>query len=118
VSAIPGFYFGLAIPFAGNGERAPVVLFGGLFVFAIVRAWIAIRRNDESLHREWMIRAVALALAIFTVRLVAIALDVLLTPRAFTPPAIFVLSLWVGWGLTLGAAELWLRHTRPAHVTA
>jgi hypothetical protein len=117
VSAIPGFYFGLAVPFAGNGERVPIALFGALFVFAIVRAWVAIRRKNVLLHREWMIRAVALALAVSTVRLLALMLDALLTPRAFSPHAIFVLSLWAGWGLTLGAAELWLRHTRRARLS-
>jgi hypothetical protein len=46
---------------------------------------------------------------ISTVRLVAAVLDLTLAPLGYSPEMIFVSSLWLGWGSTLAAAELWLR---------
>ncbi len=112
VSTVPGLFFGLVIPYAGLVESAAIALFGGLFLVALVRAVLAIRRGEVARHREWMIRAFAVALAIATVRVVAIALDIALTPAGIRPPALFALSVWTGWVLTVGAAELWILATR------
>jgi uncharacterized membrane protein len=111
-SIIPGLFFGLAVPMAGNWERSVIALAGGFLIFAVLRAYVAIRRRNIALHREWMIRGFAAALAISTVRLVAGGLDIVLTPHAVPFETIFVLALWLGWAVTLGLAELWLRHTR------
>jgi uncharacterized membrane protein len=109
---LTGLYFGLVVPYAGRSEAISIAIFGGLFLTAISRGFIAIRRGQVAQHREWMIRAFALALGIATVRIVGAIIDVTLTPAGIRPPVIFVLSVWVGWLLTLLAAELWLRHTR------
>jgi len=113
VSVLAGLYFGIFIPYGGPGEAAAIALFGGLFLVAICRAFLAIRRHQVARHREWMIRVFAIAIAISTVRVVAVVLDVALTPAGFRPPELFVLSLWTGWVITLGVAELWIRYTRP-----
>lgn len=112
VSVVTALYFGILIPYAGVGEATAIAVFGGVFLVAICRAFIAIRRHQVARHREWMIRVFAIAIAISTVRLVAVPLDLALTPAGFRPPEIFVLSLWSGWIITLGAAELWIRYTR------
>ena len=44
---------------------------------------------------------------------VGVVLDAALTPAGVRPPDIFVLSVWTGWVITIGVAELWIRHTRP-----
>ena len=59
-----------------------------------------------------MVRAFAIALGISTVRLVAVFLDVTLTAASVRPPAVFALSIWIGWALTMGAAEGWIRLSR------
>jgi uncharacterized membrane protein len=110
---VTGLYFGLLMPIGGAMETAAISLFGGVFLFSLATAYLAIRRREVERHREWMIRAFAVAIGISTVRLVAALFDVVLTPAGFRPPEVFVLSLWTGWGLTLGAAEAWIRHTRP-----
>jgi len=112
-SSLGGLYFGILIPYAGPGESIPIALFGGLLLFAVVRAYRAIRARQVALHREWVIRVFAIAIAISTVRLVSIPLDLGLTPTGFRPPELFIYSIWIGWLLTLGIAELWIRHTRP-----
>jgi len=87
------------------------VLPGGLFL-ALARAVAAIRAGRVAAHREWMIRAFAVALGISTVRLVAAALDLVVSPYGVPLAPLFVASLWIGWGVTVAAAELWIRYTR------
>jgi hypothetical protein len=76
-----------------------------------VTALILIRRGNIAAHRAWMLRAFALMLGISTVRIVALFLDLALTPLAYPAETIFVASLWIGWVGTLAAAEVWLRQT-------
>jgi uncharacterized membrane protein len=107
--SVAGLVFGLFIPFAGTAERVVVATFGAAVIAALLKAVILIRRGEVDRHRAWMIRAFALMLGISTVRLAAAVLDFTLTPLGYTAEAIFVTSLWLGWGSTLAAAELWLR---------
>lgn len=106
-------YFGFIEPAGGRAESLVIGLFGMLFVVALARAWLAIRAKRVSLHREWMIRAFAVALGISMVRVYAAPLDVLLTARDVSSGAIFVISLWCGFGTTSLLAEYWILHTRP-----
>jgi uncharacterized membrane protein len=112
VSALAGLYFGVLMPYGGLGEVTAIAFFGCLFVVSLVRGFLAIRRHQLASHREWMIRAFAIALGIGTVRLVSGALDIALTPEGLQPTSLFALSLWTGWAVTLGAGELWIRYTR------
>jgi uncharacterized membrane protein len=111
--AIAGLYFGLLMPYGGLWEAAATILFGGLFLVFLGRAYFAIRRRQVDRHREWMIRAFSIAIGISTVRIVGSAFDVLLTPAGLHPNEVFALSLWTGWAITLAAAELWIRYSRP-----
>jgi uncharacterized membrane protein len=113
LTAIAGLFFGVLMPYAGTGEASAVALFGGLFLVAIGKGFIAIRRGNVGAHREWMIRAFGVGIGISTVRVVAAILDVALTPAGFTPARIFVLSIWIGWTMTVITAEVWLARTRP-----
>jgi uncharacterized membrane protein len=110
-SIVPGLYFGILIPYGGPSEAVLIAASGGLLVIAVCRGFLAIRRRQVARHREWMIRVFALAVAISTVRVVAVPLDVVLTPAGFRPPTVFALSVWTGWIITLSVAELWIRYT-------
>ena len=113
LAMIPAFYFGLLMPYGGPREALAIGLFGGLFVVAMTRAFVAIKGRQIARHREWMIRAFAIAIGISTVRVIGALLDVALTPAGFGPQDVFVLSVWSGWLATLGGAEAWIRYTRP-----
>ena len=54
-------FMGFVIPFSGWGERVIIGLFGGLFIVAIVKGFVHIQAGRVALHREWMIRAFAIA---------------------------------------------------------
>lgn len=111
-TAFSALFFGLLMPYGGWTEGIAIATFGSLFLIAITRAFVAIRGGNVALHREWMLRAFAIALGISVVRVVGAVLDVVLTPAGFSVPEIFVLSVWAGWIISLGGAELWIRHTR------
>jgi uncharacterized membrane protein len=117
-AASTGLYFGLFLPFAGPAESLPIAVFGGLLLFTLWKAVVAIRGHRVAEHRDWMVRAFALALAISTVRIVGAVLDVALTPWGFGPRPMFVLAIWTGWIVTLGAAEIWVRYTRARSLPA
>lgn len=106
-------YFGLVMPYGGLSEAMAAATFGGFCLAAMGRAYLAIRRRQVALHREWMMRAFAIAIGISTIRVVGGVFDIVLTPAGYRSQELFVLSLWSGWLLTLGAAELWIRYTRP-----
>lgn len=94
------------MPFGGPGEAAAIAFFGGLFLVAVSRGFVAIRSHQVDRHREWMIRAFAIAIGIATGRVVSAVFDIALTPVGLEPKSLFVLSLWTGWAVTLGAGEL------------
>ena len=112
-ATLPAFYFGLRHPYAGAAEAITIGAVGGWFLTSLARAVVAIRLGEVTRHREWMIRATAVAVGISTVRLVSIPLELALLPFALGPDRIFVLAIWIGWMLTLGCAEWWIRWTRP-----
>ncbi len=111
--AVPaGLFFGVLLPWGGAGEVIGVTLAGASFLAAVSLAFFAIRRGEVARHREWMIRAFAVALGISTVRVVAVVFDLTLTPAGVRTPEIFVLCIWTGWLLTIAMAEAWIRYTR------
>jgi len=112
LATVPTYYFGVMRPYGGRWEAVAIVLFAIMFLGFLTVAYLAIRRGDVARHREWMIRAFAVALGISTVRVVGLVFDFVFTPAGLRPPMIFVLSIWSGWFITVGAAEVWLWRTR------
>ena len=42
----------------------------------------------------------------------------MLTPHGVDPQVIFVLALWLGWGVTVAVTEWWIRTTRQRPAAA
>ena len=112
VIAATGVYFGVFIPAAGAREAVIIALASLFFTVSLVSGALAIRRRNVRAHREWMIRAFAVAIGISTVRIVAAIADATLTPSGWSVDDLFILSLAVGWGVTIVVAELWIIGTR------
>src|SRR5215216_3689597 len=70
VVGVTALFMGLVIPKAGWPERVVIGFFGGLFLIALVKGFLHVRAGRVALHREWMIRAFAVGLAIATARLI------------------------------------------------
>jgi uncharacterized membrane protein len=100
------------VAIGGPTERAATALFGVLFLFALARAFACIRRRHVALHREWMIRAFSLGIAVATVRPIVGAFFATQSLTHLTPPEFFGIAFWLGFTLHLIAAEAWINHTR------
>ena len=121
IAAIPTGLSGLVLqarsPYGGITAATAIAFFGALFLFAIVRAYVAIRRGDVRQHREWMIRLLGVGLGVGAVRAVAPPLVFLVDRR---PLELAGAAFWLGLGLPVIAGELWIRFTRvpsPRHAT-
>ena len=109
-----GMYFGIVVPAAGMREAMIIGFVSAFFLVSLTNGLLAIRRKNPRRHREWMIRAFAAAVGITSVRIVALIGDAVLTPRGWLLEDVFVLSLALGWAITLIAAELWILFTRES----
>ncbi len=96
----------------GAVEKAATVLFGVIFVVALVQAFACIRRREVARHREWMIRAFALGLAVATVRPIVGAFFATQRLTHLTPREFFGIAFWIGFTTHLVAAEFWIARTR------
>ena len=113
IAAVTGLYFGLVLPIAGIAESTVIALVGTLFLVAIVRAFRAIRRRDAVRHREWMLRAFGVMVAVPATRVIGAILDVAFAPTGISSASLFVVDLWITWALVIGTTEWWIRYTRP-----
>ena len=113
---LSGLLLGAVFPFGGPLASSAVFISGAVFLVAVARAFIAIRRRDVVRHREWMIRMFSIGIGISTVRIVGLVLLAII-------PTISLelrtgLSFWLGFALTFAAGEFWVRHTRPQPILA
>ncbi len=97
--------------FGGISTQAATVFFSVIFLFSLAKAFRHIRRKEVRLHREWMIRTFALAMCAATIR-IFIPLLILLTGLGLEE--VFGVSFWLGFGVNLLVAEVWINHTRAA----
>ena len=97
--------------FGGISTQAATVFFGAVFLFSLTKALRHIRRKEVHLHREWMIRTFALAMGVASIR-VFIGLFMALSELGIEE--VFGTSFWLGFGVNLLVAEVWINHTRLA----
>jgi uncharacterized membrane protein len=117
VVGMTALFIGFVIPYSGWAECVLIGLFGSLFLFALVKGFVHVRAGRVALHREWMIRAFAIALAIATQRVIFI--PSLLVVGEPTHGQIVTLSL-AAWSAALvvhaSLAEVWIHLTRKRGV--
>jgi hypothetical protein len=96
----------------GVNQAAATTLFGVLFLFSLGKAYIHIRRREVPLHREWMIRAYAIGLAVTTIRPIVGVFFATARLTGLTPHEFFGTAFWIGFTIHLIVAESWIR-THP-----
>jgi uncharacterized membrane protein len=97
----------------GLTQRVATTLFGLLFLLALGKAFRHIRRREIAQHREWMIRAFAIGLAVATIRPIIGLFFATSRLSGLTPDRFFGIAFWIGFVLHLIVAEAWIRWTRP-----
>lgn len=99
-------------PIGGALEASATLFYDGFFLFSLAKAFIYIRRRRIALHREWVIRAMSIALGIATVRPIMGIFFATSSKTGLSPHEFFGIAFWTGFTLTYVAGELWIRHTR------
>jgi uncharacterized membrane protein len=101
----------------GVNQAAATILFGTFFLIALGKAFWHIRHREIALHREWMIRAFAVGLAVATIRPIVGIFFATSRWSGLTPPQFFGTAFWIGFVLQLMAAEAWI-HAAPRQCSA
>jgi hypothetical protein len=104
-------------PVGGVNEAAAAILYDGLFLFSLARAWLMLRRGDLALHRTWMMRAIAVLLGIATTRPVMGIFFATESVTHLQPQQFFGTAFWIGFTATYIVGEAYLRcHQAKAQV--
>jgi len=99
------------LPIGGVNEAAGSIFFAVFFLVSLSKAcWYMVRKNLAR-HREWMIRAFAIGLAIATIRPI---IGLFFTFSGLPPQVFFGTAFWIGFTLHLITAEIWINYTRDA----
>lgn len=106
---VTALIFGIVIGFGGPAETSAVTFFSLLFLIFLGLAVFRIRRREIAAHREWMIRAFALGLAVTTMRPM-IVIFLAFTELSFSE--ILGIAFWLAFSLHLVIAEIWVNVTR------
>ncbi len=106
---ITALIMSVKIRFGGIVESSAVIPFGIFFLYSLARAYRHIRRKEFEAHREWMIRAYSIGIAVATMRPL-IGLFFAFTSLPFNK--FFGPSFWIAFILHSLVAEWWIRYTR------
>ena len=101
----------------GVNQAAATILFSALFLYALCKAFWHIRHHEIALHRQWMIRAFSIGLAVATIRPIVGMFFATSPLTGLTPYEFFGTAFWIGFVLHLIAAESWIHVTLPRQNT-
>jgi hypothetical protein len=90
-------------------ERAAVLFFNTLFLFALYRAFVFHRAGDRLQQQRWMLRSIAVLLGIATTRPVMGVFFATSRVTHLTPQQFFGIAFWIGFSINTLVMELWLR---------
>ena len=115
IAALTAIVMSFTMSIGGATESAATILFALFFLAFLALGYRAIRRHKIAQHREWMLRAFGVALGIATIRPI---IGVFFATRRLQPEQFFGIAFWLGFSVTLLAAEIWIRSTRPIPTSA
>lgn len=117
VIGLSALVMSFAMPAIGGvTQAAATTLFALLFLFSLGKAYWHILHRHIAQHREWMIRAFAIGLAVATIRPIVGLFFATSRFSGLTPYEFFGIAFWIGFVLHLIAAEVWIQWTRPQPV--
>jgi hypothetical protein len=113
IVGVTALAMGPQMAIGGANETVATIFFAIIFLFCLIKAFVSARVGNTALHREWMIRAFAIGLAVATIRPI---IGVFFATSRFThltPHDFFGTAFWLGFTIHLIAAEVWINYTRP-----
>jgi hypothetical protein len=111
VIGITALVMGFTMAIGGITETLAVTVYGILFLFSLLKAFIYLN-TDAALHREWMIRALAIGLAVSTTRPIVALFFATSRFTGLTVQQYFGPAFWIAFTLHIVVAEIWIRKTR------
>ena len=102
---------GFIMAIGGIIETLAVTVFGIAFLFSLAKAYLYIINREINLHREWMIRVLAIGLAVSTTRPI---MGIFFATSRFTGLTVhqfFGMAFWIAFILHITVAEIWIRRT-------
>jgi hypothetical protein len=103
---------GYIMAIGGVTETLAVTVFGIAFLFSIVKTYVNIRKGEVALQREWMIRVLAIGLAVSTTRPIVGIFFATSRFTGLTVHQFFGVAFWIAFTLHVIVAEIWIRNTR------
>ncbi len=112
VVGISALVMSVAMPAIGGVNQAvATTLFGILFLIALTKAFRHILSGEILQHREWMIRAYAIGLAVATIRPIVGFFFATSPLTGLTPHEFFGTAFWLGFTVQAIAAEIYIHAT-------
>jgi uncharacterized membrane protein len=112
IIGISALIMSFAMPAIGGPNQATATTFFSIFfLFALSKAFWHVLHREIALHREWMIRAFSIGLAVATIRPIVGIFFATSRLSGLTPREFFGIAFWVGFVLHLIVAEAWIRHS-------
>jgi Predicted membrane protein (DUF2306) len=93
-------------------ERSAVLVFNTLFLFALCRAYLHMKRGELLLKYRWLLRAIAVLLGIAVTRPVMGIFFATSPLTHLQPNQFFGVAFWIGFSISTLVGEFWLRRTR------
>lgn len=104
--------FLLRNPIGGSLEVSAILIFDAIFLVSLIKAFLHVRAGKIAQHREWMIRAMSVALGVATVRPIMGIFFATSRFSGLTPHEFFGMAFSLGFAATYVAGETWIRYTR------
>ena len=112
IIGVTALIMGATMAIGGIAETLAVTVFGIAFLFSLIRAYFHILKREFDLHREWMIRVLAIGLAVSTTRPVMGIFFATSKLTGLTVQQFFGIAFWIAFIIHITVAEYWIRRTR------
>ena len=109
--AITALVMSFTMAIGGANETAATALYAVLLLLFLYKGFRAALARRFPEHREWMVRSYGVTLGISVTRPIVGAF---FAARRLQPQQFFGTAFWLGFTISLLAAEGWLIRTRPA----
>ncbi len=111
LSGVAGLTMSVSFPMFGYSFNQLIgVVASAFMIFAFVHAYRLVRQRRFAAHREWMMRGFATGMGVALFR---VLLEYVLQPAGMSFTDAWNVVTAVSFPATLGAAEIWIRLTRP-----
>jgi len=118
IIGITALIMGWIMAVGGITETLAVTVFGIAFLFSLLKAYLHIIKREIALHREWMIRVLAIGLAVSTTRPIMGIFFATSKLTGLTVHQFFGIAFWIAFILHVTFAEIRIRSSRKTYDVA